>query len=156
MKKIVLFVLMIITSVNLFSNEIPDDILLDYEKALNLYDIVIEDVIYEDFNMEDESVYESLVHDDTFGYIFYQIILHGNIENGAVNIFHGEKVYTIVISRKEMLKDYFFTVGVIEVHNKEEDILLYSIRFFDENGDNILESFSDHRTNEHYTNNKYK
>ena len=152
MKKIVLFVLMIIASVNLFSNEIPDDISLDYVVARYLYKIVLNDVRYKCFIMKDEHCYESSIHDNTVGYISYQITRDDNSEKEIVRIFHEDKIYIQRISRKEMFTDYFFKVGIIEVFNKEENIL-YNIRFYTD-GDIVFESFFDYRTYEHYTDNR--
>ena len=149
MKKIVLFVFMIITSVNLFSEEIPDYIILDFKTTANLYELVIEDAKYKDFKIEDESVYESSFYDDTFGYIFYQIITYGNTENEIFNIYHEEKIYSRVLCEKEMFPDYFFTVGVTKVYDRED--ILYSISFFEEDDDYLFVSLFDHRTNERYT-----
>lgn len=153
MKKIILLVLMIIASVNLFSNELPDDISSDYGAARYFYSLVLEDVKYEGFNMEDDYVYESSVYDDTFGYIFYQIVRYDNSEKEIVSIFHEDKIYKQQTSRKEMFTGYFFTVGAIKVFNKEENIL-YHIRFYADKDGIIFECFFDYRTYEHYTRNR--
>lgn len=152
MKKIILFVLMIIASVNLFSNEIPDDIFLDYGTARYLHNLVLKDVEYKGFGMKDDHCYESFIYDDTFGYILYQITRYDNSEREIVYIFYEDKIYRQQISRKEMFTDYFFTVGGIQVYNKEG--ILYQMTFYAENDNIILEWFLDYRTYERYTRNR--
>lgn len=97
MKKIVLFVLMIVASVNLFSEEIPGDLIYYSKKAYYLRNSFLEDIKNNNNLIElNDGYYLGTFDDEVVGYTTYKMKVAKNSEREIIFIFNRGLVYHYV------------------------------------------------------------
>lgn len=148
MKKIILFVLMIIASVNLFSNELPDELSFHFGKAIYLKNLVVEDIINNNFELKNGESYTSTFNDRKYGSVGYRIWITDNEEREITAIFNKGKVYRFDSFQKEVLPKLF--VSVCEISIIEDRIVLYDRIYYAEDDHIIYEYYYDYTTYTYY------
>ena len=158
MKKIILFVLMIIASVNLFSNELsnglpnglPSGLFYFVKKAYYYHNLVLEDIKHNDDIIELKDGYHLRMFDgESFGHFTYKTIATKNNKRELLVIFNEGNIYRYDIFKAEAVSGLLLTLCNIRIFNKE-DVLLYEINYCLEGDNNIHECYFDYTTFTHY------
>lgn len=143
MKKIILFILMIIASVNLFSKELPDNPLFYSRKAYNFYGLVLEDFKYNDNIAEiNDGYYFGIFDDELFGHFVYRIREDENGERDIFVIVDEGYVNYLISYKKEAQSVLLFTFCNIRIFNTE-DVLLCEVNYYLEEDNVIYECYFD-------------
>ena len=152
MKKIVLFVFMMIASVNLFSNDMPGELIYYSKKAYYFYNLVLEDVKNNDDIIElKDGYYLGMFDNETFGHFTYKMKVTKNIERKIYIIFKEGITYHYVIFQTETLSGLLLTFCNIRIFSNENK-LLCEVDYCLE-GDNVIyECCFDPTTFIYYTN----
>ena len=150
MKKIVLFVLMIIASVNLFSNELPDDIYYYHVMSINIRNKVLEDIKHNNNIIElNDGYYLGMFDDDILRHITYKVKVDKNSKREVLVVLNKECIYHIVNFQIESLSGLLLTSCNIRVFNKE-DTLIYEGDYYAEDDNIIHECHFDPKTYTYY------
>lgn len=154
MKKIILFVLMIVASINLFSEKIPDDLIYYSKKAYYLRNSFLEDIKNNNNNLIElnDGYYLGTFDDEVVGYTTYKMKVAKNSEREIIFIFNRGLVYHYVFFQTKALSGSLLTFCNIRIHNNE-DLLLCEINYYSEDDNVIHEQYFDPKTYDYY---KYK
>ena len=154
MKKIILFMFMIITSVNLFSNDIPSELFYYSKKAYLFHEKVNEDFEHNNNIVElKDEYYLGMFDDELFGYFTYKIKISKNNERTIIVIFNDGDTYYYTWFKAETTSGLLLTFCNIRIFNNK-DVLLCEIELYLEDGNVIYERYFDPTTFTYY--NKYK
>lgn len=148
MKKIILFVLMIIASVNLFSEDLPDDLYYCSKKAYTFYRLVLEDTKHNNNIELNGEYYLGTFDDDTFGHFIYKVKANKNIGGKILYIFNEGDFYHFTRFEEETSSGHLLTLCNIRIF--EEGILLYEVNLHLEDDNVIHECYFDYTTFTHY------
>lgn len=151
MKKIILFVLMIVASVNLFSNELPDDIYYYHKKSNYFHNLVLEDYNHNNNIIELSDGYRlGMFDDDSFGFFIYKTKVYKNNKREVLVIFNGQEVYHFVHFQEESLSGLLLTFRSVRIFNRE-NVLIYQGDYYLEDGNVICKYHFDPTTRTYYS-----
>lgn len=152
MKKIILFMFMIITSVNLFSNDIPNELSFYSKKAYRFHEKVTEDFKHNNNIVElNDGYYLGMFDDELFGLFTYKIKISKNSERKIIVIFNEGYAYYYTLFKAETTSGLLLTFSNILIFNNQ-DVLICEVELYIEDDNVIHERYFDPTTFTYYVN----